>query len=159
MAFLRDFMTSNIQQKEGAAEGRSALAGRGKASFSGPLSPPVSPGSLWTGAGCLEQNRLGWSGGLCGVRIRKKDLVLHNPACLLQTIRQGRIVRRCRTASVRKTPPDREARSGMRGAWETQRGVGAGPEGAGMRPGCHAPKRLALAQESAGHISSQLRGP
>ena len=152
-------MTSDIQQKEGAAEGRSALAGRGKASFSGPLSPPVSRGSLWTGAGCLGQNRLGWSGGLCGVRIRKKDVVLHNAACLLQTIKQGRIVQRCRTASVRKTPLDREVCSGMRRAWETQRGVGAGREGTGMRPGCRVPERLALAQESAGHISSQLCGP
>lgn len=88
------------------------------------------------------RNRPGWLGGLCRARIRKKDVVLHNPACLPQTIKQGRIVRRCRTGSVRKTPLDREVCSGMHGAWETQREAGARPEGPGMGPGCRVPGRL-----------------
>ena len=88
------------------------------------------------------RNRPGWLGGLCGARIRKKDVVLHNPACLLQTIKQGRIVRRCRTGSVRKTPLDQEVCSGMHGAWETQREAGAGLEGTGMGPGCRVPGQL-----------------
>ena len=87
LALLRNFMTSKGPQQEGQLP---ALRG--------------GRGQLLRAS--VVRNRPSWLGGLCRARIRKKDVVLHNPACLLQTIKQGRVVRRCRTGSVRKTPLD-----------------------------------------------------
>lgn len=148
LAFLGECRVSCLEQKEEAADRRSVPVRRGEASFS------ELPCGRMLAAWC----RTGPAGrvGCAGQESGRRTVCLHNPACWPQTIKQGRIVQRCWTASMRKTPLDREACSGMCRAWEPPGAVGAGHEGTGK--GARVPERLALAQDSAGHISSQLSG-